>query len=112
MKRVCGVRGAALGLVLFMAAPGMATAGEVMEAACRTSGGPGVPEGFCRCMQQVADRSLSLREQKLAAQFLRNPVRANRIKARNPKRHEAFWERYDTFQVALRRHCVGWGGNG
>lgn len=100
----------ALVAVLSMTAPGQAFAWNVVEAACKVTGGPGASVEFCSCMQQVADLSLSLSEQKLAAYFLRNPARASRIGKANPAARKGFWQRFESFNLSTRRHCVGWRG--
>jgi hypothetical protein len=87
---------------------GPSHAWQVIEAACKITGGPGASLQFCTCMQQVADLSLSLTEQKLAAFFLRNPGEAGEIKRRNPAHHQTFWTRFESFSLSTRRHCVGW----
>lgn len=99
-------RAAVLGLCLLGLA-GEVRAGNLVEAACRLTGGPGVPDDFCSCMQTVADASLSPADQKFAAYFLRNPGHAAEIRRSNPARRRDFWQRFEVFAGAARRHCVG-----
>ncbi len=52
---------------------------------------------LCHCIQSAADRTLSRKDQKLAASFFKDPDRAQEIRMSDRQSHERFWERYKAF---------------
>lgn len=52
---------------------------------------------LCSCIQSAADRTLSTKDQKLAASFFADPDRAQEVRMSDRRSHERFWERYKAF---------------
>jgi hypothetical protein len=69
-----------------------ALAGPV-DGACRRSG-KGAPAPLCTCIQNVADMTLSMSDQKLAARLVLDPEKAEDIRLSKSARNKAFWSRY------------------
>ncbi|PPB82215.1 hypothetical protein LV82_00140 [Albidovulum inexpectatum] len=83
--------------------PAAADAGAI-ESACQRAGKP-VSRALCSCIQSVADRTLSRSDQKLAAKLLRDPDKADEIRASRRNSHKAFWERYRAFGSRAEQTC-------
>ena len=62
---------------------------------------------LCSCIQQVADRALTRRDQKRAAVFFTDPDRAQRVRTSDNRSDESFWERYEVFGAAAQARCRG-----
>jgi len=60
---------------------------------------------LCSCIQQVADGSLTQRDQKKVAVFFGDPDRAQRVRTSDSKSDEKFWERYEVFGAAATALC-------
>ncbi len=96
--------------ILLMAATltlvaGAAAAGPV-ETACLKSGAENANPEICGCIQQVADMTLSGADQKLAAKVIRNPDKAQEIRASDNAKHEEFWLRYKNFGETAEAYCA------
>ncbi|MDA7427352.1 hypothetical protein PGB28_02695 [Primorskyibacter aestuariivivens] len=105
MKRICAaVLGAA---VLTQSAPLPAHAGTI-STACMQSGRKAANRSLCKCIQFVADQSLSRADQRLAASFFRDPHKAQEIRQSDRANHEAFWERYKLFGAQAESFCKGY----
>ncbi len=61
--------------------------------------------GLCACIQAAADRTLSKRDQRLAASFFRDPDRAQEIRRSDRPAHEVFWDRYRAFGEMAEAFC-------
>lgn len=81
--------------ITIFAAP-VAQSGQI-ESACRQSDRPAAGTQVCHCIQQVADRMLTRRDQKLAATFFKDPHKAQEIRMSDNRRDERFWDRYTQF---------------
>ncbi len=92
----------ATGLLLL---PAAASAG-VIERACLSSDRAGGNRALCTCIQQAADRTLSQRDQRLAARFFDDPDRAQEVRMSNRRSDELFWERYETFGAFAQVVCA------
>ena len=90
--------GAILGVLALPAQAG------TIKNACLTAERRGDP-GLCACIQAAADRTLSKRDQKLAASFFRDPDRAQEIRRSDRRAHEVFWERYRAFNAVAEAIC-------
>ena len=101
------MRAAVLSLVLSatlvpLAAP--AEAGAI-ERACLSSERGG-NSALCACIQRAADRTLSGRDQRTAAQFFRDPDRAQQVRMSDRPSDRAFWERYKSFGYFAEVSCA------
>ncbi|MEM9343706.1 MAG: hypothetical protein AAGA87_11740 [Pseudomonadota bacterium] len=83
-----------------LAAP--ASAGAIRSACLST--GQGAP-GLCGCIQAAADRTMSKRDQRMAARFFRDPDRAQEIRMSDRPSHEQFWDRYKAFSATAEAFC-------
>ena len=60
---------------------------------------------LCTCIQTAADRTLSRKDQRLAATFFRDPDRAQEIRQSDRRAHEVFWQRYKSFGAFAASIC-------
>ena len=88
--------------LLILALPAHST---TIERACLKADRPEASRSLCRCTQTAADRTLSERDQRLAATFFKDPDRAQEIRQSDRRRDEAFWERYKTFRDIAVLYC-------
>ena len=84
---------------------GPASAGPV-ESACLKSGSSAANPALCVCIQQVADMTLSSSDQKMAARLIKDPDKAQEIRASDNDRHEAFWLRYKNVGATAESFCA------
>lgn len=68
-----------------------------MGKACMASGRSAANPALCSCVQGTADKTLTGRDQKLAASFFEDPQKAQDIRQSGSTGHEAFWLRYKNF---------------
>lgn len=83
---------------------GMANAGNI-ERACMKSDRKAVNRSLCVCIQDVADATLSRRDQALAAKLFKNPDMAQDIRQSGRRAHEVFWEKYKAFGETAKTYC-------
>lgn len=88
-----------------LALPAAASA-DAIEKACLSSDRAGGNRTLCICIQQAADRTLSQRDQRLAARFIYDPDRAQDVRMSSRRRDELFWERYETFGAFAQVVCA------
>ncbi len=88
-------------IVGLMAAPASA---DTIRRACLGAPTGGTPQ-LCACIQAAADRTLTAKDQKLAATFFQNPDRAQEIRQSDRRSHEVFWKRYRAFGDAAEAYC-------
>ena len=81
-----------------------AEAGPVSRA-CLASDSKARSYALCRCLQQVANRTLDRSDQRLAAKFFRKPQMAQDIKMSDSRSHEVFWTKYKSFGATASRSC-------
>ena len=81
-----------------------AQAGPIANA-CLTSERAGANHSLCNCIQSAADKTLTRRDQRLAASFFQDPHRAQEIRQSNQRSHETFWERYRAFGETAEAFC-------
>ena len=92
-------------VALFVSVSADAAAAKTIRNAClKSERGRGKVQ-LCSCIQQVADRSLSQRDQKKAAVLFNDPERAQRIRTSDSKSDEKFWDRYQVFGTAAEALC-------
>ncbi|KEO60992.1 hypothetical protein DT23_11430 [Thioclava indica] len=95
-----------LGLCAFGATIGfasMASAGAI-DSACMKAGRSN-SSATCGCIQQVADMTLSNRDQRRAASFFRDPDRAQVVRMSESKSDNDFWARYKKFASTAEGYC-------
>ena len=78
---------------------------NTIQNACMGSERAGGDRALCDCIQGAADRTLTQRDQRLAATFFGDPGRAQEIRQSSRRHHEAFWERYRKFGTAAETFC-------
>ncbi|MEJ6403616.1 arginine transporter [Yoonia sp. 2307UL14-13] len=77
------------------------TVGEACIAADRRNASP----ALCSCVQQVANQTLSSRDQARAAAFFADPQLAQDTRQSDRRNDEAFWDRYKMFSDRARQQC-------
>jgi len=82
-----------------------APAGKAIKNACLKAGREAASRSLCTCIQDVANKSLKSREQRLAASFFKNPHKAQVIRQSDRKSHEVFWQKYKIFGAAAEEEC-------
>ena len=85
-------------------AASVAHAGTI-ERACLKSGRSAANRALCGCIQDVADLTLSGRDQKLAATFFKDPHKAQEVRQSDRSSHELFWKRYKAFGATAETYC-------
>ncbi len=101
MKRA--IAGAALCAWVTGAGAGMA---NPVEQACNASDRP-ASASLCSCIGQVADMTLSPRDQRRAAKFFGDPAAAQDVRTSDSAANTAFWERYRAFGATAESFCAG-----
>ncbi|CUH54201.1 hypothetical protein [Shimia marina] len=81
------------------------TEAGTMTRACLRSDRDGATRSMCRCIQKVANQSLSRSDQKLAASFIKEPHKAQEIRQSDRRSHETFWLRYKSFGNDVTASC-------
>lgn len=77
----------------------------VIERACMGSDRPAASRSLCGCIQQVADKTLDRRDQKLAAKFFRDPHKSQEVRQSDKRSHEIFWKKYKQFGASAENYC-------
>jgi hypothetical protein len=94
-------------LAFGLMAAGSGSAGaNPIERACRASD-RGATLELCTCIGQVADMTLSDRDQRRAARFFSDPAAAQEVRQSDARSDEAFWQRYRTFGTTAEAFCAG-----
>ncbi|GAA6182553.1 MULTISPECIES: hypothetical protein [unclassified Shimia] len=78
---------------------------STMRRACLRSDRDGATRSMCRCIQKVANQSLSGADQRLAASFIKEPHKAQEIRQSDRRSHEIFWKRYKSFGENVTANC-------
>ena len=76
-----------------------------IERACRQSDRTAASPRLCRCIQQVADQSLTRSEQRTVAKFFADPHRAHVVRQSDRRSDERLWLRYKAFGENAARSC-------
>ena len=84
--------------------PGPALAG-LMDKACLGSPRKATSRPLCTCIQQVANQILSVKDQRIAATFFRDPHRSQEIRQSDKRSDEKFWLRYKEFGTIVAASC-------
>lgn len=86
-----------------MTAP-LAMAGPIDSACVRSDRARGNAP-LCGCIQQVANQTLSRADQRRAAQFFRDPHRAQEVRTSKRNGDSEFWRRYRHFASQAEGLC-------
>lgn len=82
----------------------LAVAGPIDSACVRSDRARGNAP-LCGCIQQVANQTLSRSDQRRAADFFRDPHRAQEVRMSKSDADNAFWARYKRFTSAAEAYC-------
>ncbi|KRW95953.1 hypothetical protein O4J55_00600 [Paracoccus sp. PXZ] len=83
----------------------LADAGPIDSACVRSERGARNSQA-CRCIQQVADQTLSRSDQRRAARFFRDADKAQEVRMSKSDADNAFWARYKNFAAAAEAYCA------
>lgn len=78
--------------------------GDIGEACIDAGRRDATPE-LCSCVQQVADQTLSSRDQSRAVAFFEEPQLAQDTRQSDRSSDEAFWDRYKAFSELATQIC-------
>lgn len=70
------------------------------------SSGRSVSQPLCASIQNVADMTMSGRDQKLAARLIADPKKVEAIRGSASSRNRDFWAQYQSFADAAGSLCV------
>ncbi|MDQ7261013.1 hypothetical protein NM680_04255 [Paracoccus sp. PS-1] len=82
----------------------LAVAGPIDSACVRSERGARNGQA-CRCIQQVADQTLSRADQRRAARFFRDADAAQEVRMSKSDADNAFWARYKNFAATAEAYC-------
>lgn len=82
----------------------LAMAGPIDSACVRSDRARGNAP-LCGCIQQVANQTLSRSDQRRAADFFRNPHKAQEVRMSKRDADNAFWSRYKRFAGTAEAYC-------
>ena len=97
---------ASLAILTVPLLPSMVSAGPI-ETACLRSDRAQATRAMCRCIDSVAQRTLTRSEQRRAATFFRDPQRAQDVRMSKSDRDNALWARYRAFGDHAEQFCTG-----
>jgi hypothetical protein len=83
-----------------------AAAAGVIERACLSSERAAGNRALCGCIQRAADRTLTGRDQRTAAQFFSDPDRAQEVRQSGRRSDREFWDRYTSFGAFAAVSCT------
>ena len=92
--------------VAFLATTAPAALAGPIELACLRSDRAAANRSLCGCIQNVADRVLTGREQRLAAKFFKDPHLSQEVRQSDRASDEAFWLRYKAFGATAEANCA------
>lgn len=98
------MRFAAIFLVAVAAWSGPAISKDIARACLSSERGFGKGT-LCSCIQKAADRTLTRRDQKLAAGFFADANLAQSVRRSDSRRDEEFWDRYRKFNATAQKYC-------
>lgn len=99
-------RVAALTLGVALALPASSALAGPIENACLASGRQAASPQLCGCIQAAANAVLDRRDQRRAAEFFRDPHRAQVVRMSKTAEDNAFWARYREFGALAERRCT------
>ncbi len=77
----------------------------VIDRACQSSGRSAATPQMCRCIQSVANSSLSRTDRKKVAKLFEDPHMAQVVRQSDKRSDETFWRRYKAFGERARLTC-------
>lgn len=91
---------------LIFAAPVAAFAGPgSIDHACRQAGRSAATPKLCRCIQKVANDSLTRSERYKVSKWFLDPHRAQQTRQSDRRKDEVLWKRYKAFGERARKTC-------
>ena len=91
---------------LTFAAPMSAFAGPgSIDHACRQAKRPAATPKLCRCVQKVANKSLTRTERYKVSKWFSDPHKAQQIRQSDRRRDEELWLKYKKFGNLARKSC-------
>lgn len=82
----------------------LAEAGPISRA-CMTSPRQQKSPSLCRCIQKVADETLSGADQRRGAKYFRKPEKLQEVRQSDLRTNEVFWKRWKAFGQAASEAC-------
>jgi hypothetical protein len=104
MKIITGLVAVAL-TTAFTTVPMTMTSAGSIERACNKMDRKAATRSACSCIQRVANRNLSRKDQKLAAKFFHDPHLAQETRQSNSSSKERFWKRYKAWGEKANQSC-------
>lgn len=104
MKNLLSIAVSAAILVSVLPDPVLAGSG-VIDRACRQSNRTAASPQLCRCIQRVANDSLTRSERRKVAKWFGDPHQAQVVRQSDHRSDEILWERYKTFGERAARSC-------
>jgi hypothetical protein len=98
---------AGLSLAVFLPFLSSAAGAGPIESACVRSDRAQANAALCRCIDSVAQQTLTRSEQRRAASFFRDPDLAQEVRMSKRESDNAFWERYRAFGQTAEQYCAG-----
>jgi hypothetical protein len=92
-------------IVAALLVPATLDAGAI-ERACKSSDRKNVSRALCSCIQEAADATLTLSEQRKAAKFFKDPQKAQDTRQSDNSSNETFWKRYKNFGLTAQTYCA------
>ena len=77
----------------------------VIERACRNSDRAAANPALCRCIQRVANSSLTAGERRTVSKWFNDPHQAQVVRQSDNARDERLWERYKLFGDTAAKTC-------
>ncbi|SEG18072.1 hypothetical protein SAMN05421751_11422 [Jhaorihella thermophila] len=102
MNMVMAILVGSVALAAMSAAP---VSAGVIERACRQSDRSAATPELCRCIQKVANGSLSFRERRKVAKWIKEPHMAQEVRQSDRRGDEILWERYKAFGARVQEVC-------
>lgn len=93
-----------MAVILVSMTPAPVDAGT-MSRACMNSDRKAKSRQMCNCMQSVANKKLSRRDQATAAKFFKDPHKAQVIRQSDKRSDEQFWKRYKEYGQVFAASC-------
>ena len=78
-----------------------------IESACNRSDRAQANPALCRCIDTVAQQTLTRSEQRRAARFFTDPDLAQEVRMSKRESDNVFWDRYRAFGATAEQYCAG-----
>lgn len=93
----------AVAAILFGIGAGPGVAGPIDRACVQSN--RSANRQLCDCIQRVANLTLTGSDQRLAASFFTDPVKAQQVRQSGQTSHKRFWDRYSKFGTTAQAVC-------